>query len=232
MWHKSDGDGVLEGAEARLLKTAIAAYVENLREHCAWNDGPDTEWVDQVRENWLGVVQVQRMEHGQRLHVIASVTRALLDPTVLAPELTADTEATVYQIYQFLVSSSMSRSASATARRLFRTTRLAIAACEFGQHRDRDDEVLCGDTEWRGIVETLADRVLWDRDWEMDATLGNADPAVATATKVMVGIEDGYFATPAEEPTPQQVVEAKAYLESIADEIKDGVSRVGIDGEQ
>ena len=77
MWHKSNGGGVLEGTEARLLKAAITAYVENLREHSAWNDGPNTEWISQVRENWLGVVQVQRMEHGQRLHMIASPALSL-----------------------------------------------------------------------------------------------------------------------------------------------------------
>lgn len=103
MWHKSNGDGVLNGAMARLLKVAAAAYIEELRGSDCWDDNThDQEWIDRARENWLNVAQVKRMEHGQRLHMIASVIHALLEQSIAAPELTADSEATVYQIYQFL----------------------------------------------------------------------------------------------------------------------------------
>lgn len=246
MWHKSKGDGVLEGAGARLLKVAVAAYVENLRGPECWDDDPsDQKWVDEVRGNWLDVVQVARMEHGQRLHMIATVVRALLDPSVAAPDLTADSEATVYQVYRFLRhyvdidcdEMDMPQGDDPVFERLLMSGRNAIAAAarDAGLCLSEDPEC-CGEAAsdiecgydpgdsapadvWHGIVEELADTVLWDRDWEMERQLADSDPATADAVKSIAGIDNGYFTTPAAEPTVRQVMQAKAYLESIADEV-------------
>jgi len=247
MWHKNDGDGVLEGAGARLLKVAVAAYVENLRGQECWDDDVDRDWADEVRDNWFDVEHVARMEHGQRLHMIATVAKALLDPAVAAPILTADNEAMVYQIYHFLCHEvdvdadtlDMVRDdpdeASHVRLLMFGRNAIADAARKAGLCLSEDAEC-CGEVgtddecehdpgpdarpeRWHGIVEKLADTVLWDRDWEMERNLADADPDRANAVKRLAAIDEGYFTTPAEEPTPGQVSQAKAYLESLADEI-------------
>lgn len=235
MWHKNDGDGVLEGAGARLLKAAVAAYVEHLREHDCWDDPRPSSDTDGVRECWLSVVQVQRMEHGQRLHMIATVTRALLDRAVQAPELTADSEATVYQIYQFILRAMETESdmlddmedSSPDSRRILMSTKLAVAAAArelcpdgCGECEWCAPDMGAGTDAWRRAVEAVADTVLWDRDWEMEGLFGDANPATGAAVKALAGIEEGYFTTPAEEPSPPQIAVAKAYLESIADGVR------------
>lgn len=251
MWHKSDGDGVLEGAEARLLKVAVASWVEDLRGSDCWDveAGATGGPIDQARESWLDVVQVKRMEHGQRLHMIATVVRALLERNVTAPDLTADSEATVYQIYQFLRAATDIEydmldcmqgdpDMSPSSERLLMSTRRAIADATRELGWCEQDEPggpsagPCGECEWCApdmgtqlatwydMIEALADTVLWDRDWEVEAAVGDAGPETTAAAKAAAGIEDGYFTTPAEEPSARQVAQAKTYLESIADEIR------------
>jgi len=237
MWHKSSGDGVLEGAGARLLKVAIAAYVDNLRGQECWDDDAQG-WADDVRRNWFDVEHTARMEHGQRLHMIATVARALLDTAVPAPILTADNEAMVYQIYRFLchevdidadtldmVRGDPDEHPSHERLLMFSRNAIADAARKAGLCLGEGDECEHNpgpDTRpetWHAIVEELADTVLWDRDWEMEENLADADPDRAHTVKTLAGIDGGYFTTPAEDPTPGQVSQAKAYLESIADEI-------------
>lgn len=249
MWHKSDGGGVLEGAEARLLKVAVAGWVEELQKLECWDDNPaDQERVDEVRGDWLDVAHVARMEHGQRLHMIATVVHALLERSTTAPALTADSEATVYQIYRFLCHDvavdcdeldvlHATPDANPVFERLLMSGRNAIAAAarEAGLCLSEDPECCESETdaecphnpgedapaeEWHAIVENLADRVLWDRDWEMEEDLADAEPDGADIVKRLAGIDEGYFTTPAEEPSERQVAQARTYLESIADEIR------------
>lgn len=241
MWHMSGGGGVLEGAQAKLLKTGVAAYVEYLRDSECWDS---SEFADEIREHWLTVAQVRQMEHGRRLHMIATTVHALLERSVMTPELTADNEATVYQVYQFINAATvieydetdnmLGEDEDEEHAHYLKSIRRAVAAAfrELELCSEQDDGQ-CGACEWctpdadldmnldrwRGLVDLLADRVLWDRDWEMESFLGNADPTRAGAIKKHAGIGAGYFATPAEEPTPRQVAQAKSYLESIAGEI-------------
>jgi len=234
MWHKNDGDGVLEGANARLLKVAVAAYVENLREPECWDDNPaDQEWVDEIRSHWLDVKHVARMEHGQRIHMIATVVHALLERSIAAPALTADSEATVYQIYRFLchaidiehdtLNDMQADEKDPAFGKLLVSTRIALAAKEVCPGCDGCglcDLDMGGPLEmWHAIVEDIADTVLWDRDWQMEDSLADSSPTTTRDVKTLTGIEEGYFTTPVEEPSIQQVAQAKAYLKAIADEI-------------
>ncbi len=252
MWNKSDGGGILEGAHARMLRVAVAEYVESMRGSECWDDDPrDQGRIDETRLTWLDVAQVARMDHGQRLHMIATVVKALTDSAVPAPDLTADTEATVYQVYQFLchatdieydmladVQADPDEEYDPALERLLVSTRGAIAAAVresglcLGEGPDpcgrRPPDMDANPETWHGIVDALADTVLWDRDWEMEASLGDADPETSAAVRVAAGIEEGYFTIPAQEPTLQQVASAKAYLESIADEMRSATA--GCDG--
>lgn len=48
-------------------------------------------------------------------------------------------------------------------------------------------------SEWDILIESLADRILWDRDYEMGALLLDAEPAKAAMMKTHLGIEDDYY---------------------------------------
>ena len=54
---------------------------------------------------------------------------------------------------------------------------------------------------WQSLLESLADHILDDRDFEMESTLMDADPAIASLIKKELGIKPDYFVETAEEPT-------------------------------
>ena len=69
-----------------------------------------------------------------------------------------------------------------------------------------DDSVL--------LLDFLADRVLCDRDWEMDEQL-DADPDLAGAVKGCLGIDADYFVAVPPEPTHKEAERLLAALRSL-----------------
>ena len=231
------GDGVLTGAQAKLVKLAIAEYSGRLDGAGAWDGDND----------WVCVEQVARMGRQQMLHMLATVARALLDPRAPQPPATADSEATAYQIFMLLGAAAgaeidmfdeLRTDGMRRPPRALTRARRAISAAllEAGCCKDADDESdercgrcswcvpdpECVDTdEWAGALEALADRVLWDRDWEMEGLLADADPGMADSVKGTMAIGGGYFSIPAPEPTAADTVAARAYLESVCAEMLD-----------
>lgn len=230
------GDGVLTGAQAKLVKLAIAEYVGRLGVGGAWDEGDD----------WVRVEQVARMGRPQMFSTLATVARALLDPLAPQPAATADNEATAYQIFMLLGAATEAeiemlgefRAMGGMRRppRILTRVRRAIsdALREAGCCKDADDELdeRCGrcswcapdpecvdPDEWTDALEALADRVLWDRDWEMEGLLADADPSMADSVKGAMAIGGGYFSTPTPEPTDEEGEEAQAYLESVCAEM-------------
>ena len=49
-----------------------------------------------------------------------------------------------------------------------------------------------GPDDWDVLLDWLADRVLWDRDWEMDEQL-DAAPEASRPAKTIRGIDRDYF---------------------------------------
>jgi len=231
------GDGILTFAQAELVKLAIAEYTGRLDGTGAWGGYGD---------DWVRVEQVTRMGRPQVLHMLATVARALLDPCAPQPPVTADSEATAYQIFMLLgaaVEAEIGMSGANSGRSGMRypppiliRVRQAIsdALLEAGCCKDADDESdkRCGrcpwcapdpecvdSDEWAEALEVLADRVLWDRDWEMEGLLADADPGMADSVKGAMAIGGGYFSTPTPEPTAADVAAARAYLESVCAEM-------------
>lgn len=237
MWRMSEGgDGVLTGAQANLVKLAIAEYVGRLGAGGAWDEGDD----------WVRVEQVARMGRPQMLSTLATVARALLNPCAPQPPATADSEATAYQIFMLLGAAAEAeidmfsefRATDGMRRppQILTRVRRAIsdALHEAGCCKDADDESdeRCGrcswcapdpecvdPDEWADALEALADRVLWDRDWEMEGLLADADPGMADSVKGTMAIGGGYFSTPTPEPTEAEEEAALAYLESVCAEM-------------
>ena len=65
------------------------------------------------------------------------------------------------------------------------------------------------------IIEALADRILWDRDWEMEDLFADAIPERGRQLKQFLGIEDGYFRDIAPDPTEQQLAVVCSQLEAL-----------------
>ena len=58
---------------------------------------------------------------------------------------------------------------------------------------------------WRWLVDLLADRVLWDRDFEMVNEMIDAPPERAAAMRAALGITPEYYTAIAPDPTDHQL---------------------------
>ena len=59
--------------------------------------------------------------------------------------------------------------------------------------------------QWESLVESLADRVLWDRDFEIADSFLDTEPAKAAAMKQALGVDDGYYTDVAPELRREQI---------------------------
>ena len=50
---------------------------------------------------------------------------------------------------------------------------------------------------WSATIETLANRILWDRDFELESVFADHDPSQVSDIKAYLGINDDYFSTAA-----------------------------------
>jgi hypothetical protein len=69
-----------------------------------------------------------------------------------------------------------------------------------------DIDVDCLEVDrWQWLVELLADRVLWDRDFEMVNEMIDAPPERAAAMRAALGITPEYYTAIAPDPTDHQL---------------------------
>ena len=61
--------------------------------------------------------------------------------------------------------------------------------------------------QWESVVESLADRILWDRDFEMAGSFLDTEPAKASVLKEIMGIETDYYSSVAPDGTASKVDE-------------------------
>lgn len=197
MWHTPDGTRILKNIERELARRGVeTAY--GLIEL-----GVDAE------EPWaFGVAQFDTLTSEQQMALLADVARALFYKSVRPPVHTAVNEACVYAIYRAL---AMLIDFEIDGQTHYdRSTRdlicdLIAAEQAEGDHEFDDEPPLtpdCMDSErWQFEVECLADKVLWDRDWELDEQMVDCSPERSRMLKTHLGIDDDYFITIAREPS-------------------------------
>jgi len=155
MWHTSEGDRVLKGKERSVFLHGLYYLLSDLECDLDGHEiiGGDAE---KIRQQVVGLAQV---------------TRALLDTNAPAPEICCWNEKTVYDIFLALrdaVHEEIEHEARVGNRansRFFRTPILAA-------YKEFFDGLVFSEAEdWDFSIEALADRILWDRDFEFDASL-------------------------------------------------------------
>ncbi len=199
MWHTPDGTRVLQDIERELARRGLeTAY------------GLVELGVDTCEPWTFGVEQFDTLTPEQQLAMLAEVGRALFYKSVTAPAHTAVNEACIYAIYRAL--ETLIELEIDGEDHYERSTRDLI--CEFvaaeraaAEYEDFTAEapLLTPDSEdteqWHFEVECLADRVLWDRDWELDQQMVDCSPERAQLLKMRLGIDDDYFVSIAPEPS-------------------------------
>lgn len=228
MWHTSRGDRTLQGAEAELVCTAIDMMIDALSIHL------EDEFDEGGTICESGVPFYDAFSASQRIGLLHDVATHLLIPTEQPLELSAALEATVAAIFvdirdqvaieidfpaiQFEPSYRSGDDLIGEGDPFWR--RLVLAAYQSLLRSDSLSDscpdlesielpdATCPDIErWNSLVESLADAILWDRDFEMADIFLDADPGVSQQRRRLLGISEDYFTSVAPDPRPSDVVQ-------------------------
>jgi len=82
---------------------------------------------------------------------------------------------------------------------------------------DRDCEDI---GQWKRVIELLADRVLWDRDFELEEAFADHDPEKINAIKQYMGINEDYFAVAAPDANSQEYMKLHQELIGLTQNIR------------
>ena len=181
---------------------------------------------DTEEESWdYGVTLFDELTWQQQLAVLDLLATNLLQETTETLELSGINEAAVAAVYQNIVQQieleielhpvsppefrCRWRQATLDAYRQNEdddVLRQEVLSQDFDQEFVFDVDTECLEVDrWRWLVELLADRVLWDRDFEMVNEMIDAPPERAAAMKAALGITAGYYTAIAPDPTDLQV---------------------------
>jgi hypothetical protein len=214
-WHTPSGDRYLVGEEAELVRDSIATMVEELAS-CRETEEEPCHY---------GVTLFDELTWQQQLAVLDLLATNLLQETARTLELSGINEAAVAAIYENIVQQiefEIELSPACPIEFRYRWRQAVLDA--FRENEDADvlmDELLaqqtrdesvfdidvsCTDIDrWRWLVESLADRVLWDRDFEMVNEMIDAPPERAAAMRAVLGITSSYYTAIAPDPTDHQI---------------------------
>lgn len=195
MWHTPDGNRTLAGPEAALIASAVNGIVEHIREESS-----------QFGDQWeYGVSLFDCLTWTQRLAILDLVATHLLTNTTDTLELSAVAEATVGVLFEH-VRVEIDWEIDDFPRPGTRWRDMVLAAYRATVYSEPDDEFTddefkfvlpsaksCDASAWSELIESLTDRILWDRDYEMMADLADLPPEKAAFLKSYLGIDDGYF---------------------------------------
>lgn len=217
-WQTSEGDRWLSGAEATLVRETLAFMVD----HIGFNidDG------DEERLCYFEVELFDELTATQQLVIAKSVAEHLLTKTTKTLELTSINEAAVYAIFRTLATQIEIEVDTENDKReddpwrcyWRRLTMNAFNECfpydaDDGYEGDGPDDPLVTPKsitsvnvpQWDSLTESLADRILWDRDFEMAGSFLDDDPAKAALMKQIMGISTDYYSDIAPDLKTDQV---------------------------
>lgn len=218
-WQTPDGERWLMDAEAHLVRETLAYMVDQISENIRFGDD-ECLWD-------FDVELFAQLTSTQQLVVLKGVAEHLLTETDQTLELTAINEAAVYTIFRTLaiqieieVDTERDKEAGDPWRCNWRSMTLdAYRECCADDDEEEmfaDDEPerslttpqseqSCNVEQWESLTESLADRILWDRDFEMAGNFLDTEPAKAAVLKQMMGIESDYYSSAAPDLRTEEV---------------------------
>ncbi|MEL7497538.1 MAG: hypothetical protein AAFN77_08005 [Planctomycetota bacterium] len=230
MWRTSHGDRVLEGDEARVFLEAVGFLRDMLTVAVEFDDSYPT-----------GVEVYDALHPAQQMMCLHRVTTALILPSVPAPALSAVLEGTVYAIFLQLnevialeIESSRQFQCDHYLRQLVVSSLNSPIVNEEEWHdADRQDSLISSQEAdldvWSELIEELADRVLWDRDFAMDAIVADLDPLRSAQYKAILGIDTDYFANAAPDAHAQELQRIDQEIVDLRVKYCDQIHERGVD---
>lgn len=189
VYHTPGGDRILLGAERSLFTHSLAMIVDILA------DG-DTEF---------GVLPFDDLQRNQKLVVLYNSARGLLHPSEPVPNLTAVVESAVATVYEYAKERVYEEidDPDSTGETFWRSVVLEAARqqVELGEFPDTADP---DKRTWTFLVECLAGGVLWDNDYESQASL-DLPPEESRRFRAALGMTEDYYTDVPLDPPDDQV---------------------------
>lgn len=218
MWNTILGLRTLEGAEAEFYLEAMQLAVDYLEQYAEAGEEVDIFTYDRIFDS---------ASFEQKVVLLHCCLTALLDPTVEAPTLTNTLEAAVYFSFAYIrmrIAEEIegeefevddeADSFTYSYRQMVWQPFSAYLLPGWQEIKDEDEEENCEpivsdvcskDLEmWKQIMDGLANRIFWDRDWQTTVInpqiLDGIDPNLG----VSVGLTDDYITNHLPKVAPQQ----------------------------
>jgi len=208
--------------EAGLVRDVLAIMVDRISENVRYDDE------DLLFE--FDVESFNRLTSTEQVTVVERLARYLLYETSDTPELTAINEAAVYAIFKTLaveieieidVEDETQPAVYGPEWKVYWRSRTLSAYHECFADGLDEEHWEAGEIEsewavprsaasqnldqWVSMTEDLADRILWDRDFEMAESFLDLAPEKAAALKHAMGIESDYYISVADDLTPSDI---------------------------
>lgn len=213
MWNTSEGERILTGAEANLFKAGVLALVQCIKEE------------GELEENGYCIAVFDQLTWSQRLAVLELVTTHLLGDAGAPPQLSAVNESAIAMVYEYIafeVDMEIGFDEPPTSDSWRSLVLYAARECYWNPQLDpppAEDTLDIADLPdsadsrqrdvWVDLVRSLADRILWDRDFELIETFVDEPPEKAAMMRQIMGIDENYFSTAADDlNSPEEVRES------------------------
>lgn len=170
MWRTPEGNRTLSGVEAEVLLEGLRSLAAELR--------------DQRDDHESDVPAFDALSFGQRVSTLHDVANGLLRSDAPVAVHTAANEAAIYAIYRQLhrtmvdelILSDEGDEECLDVRELLHRAGSAL-------RMEATPPVECtDDTDWERLIESLCDRVLWDRDFEIGNLFLDSPPDTARSS--------------------------------------------------
>ena len=214
MWQKFDEPFVLGPKQAAVFRDAAAFLSDMVGWEESENDCSD-----------MGIAVFDNLSQGQKQVAILTVAKALLDPKVDPPTVTAALAGTVHAIYcelECLVELESDRNETSEPGETSIRQMVLDAVAELNYWKEVNDARGPGDKlikplsaksknreKWNDLIEVLRDEVLADYDFAMDGEIGDMDPDRGEELKEFMGIKADYFVAVVEDPGPERLAQIR-----------------------
>ena len=192
MWWTSCGERTLEGAEAKVFAEAL------------W-DMLDESNLSEFDDYDLGIHAFDGLTYGQKVSVLSIVGNGLLRKDVPRAELTAVLEGAIATVFEHLKNMIIIEIDMPELGTNWRE--LVVAARKEAEGEEIPPPTCNNPDEWEIEVNSLAEDVLWDADYDDADIYLDQPPEKAEWLKGMARIPDNYFLAIADDLNEEQITE-------------------------
>lgn len=197
MWWTSCGERTLEGAEAKVFAEAL------------W-DLLDESNLSESDDYGLGISAFDGLTYGQKISILFIVGNGLLRKDVPRVELTAVSEGAIAAVFEHLKNLIIIEidmpELGTNWRELVVTARKEAEGEEIPPTTCNDPE------EWKIEVDSLAEDILWDADYDDADLYVDQPPEKAAWLKSMARIPNNYYLVIADDLKEEEILEKLADL--------------------